>query len=170
MTCTPGSFRNPRSKKSYPSISGICTSSSTSRHCPLASNYFSNHRFLHHFGAEMVLLFPRRHSTNENHQVERTLLFEGVLGKNNPRWIVTTVAYNPPLRIPGERASEVALEQGIRGDGLDRGIDVTESDDRQQKADHGITIPSQPVQIALGTCLAHEEHDGRAAVERGNRE
>jgi hypothetical protein len=49
-----------------------------------ASNYFSNHRFLRHFGAEMVLPLPLRHSTNENHQVERTFLFEAVLGKDNP--------------------------------------------------------------------------------------
>ena len=45
-----------------------------------ASNYFSHHRFLHHFGVEMVLLFPLRHSTNENHQLERTVLFEAVPG------------------------------------------------------------------------------------------
>jgi hypothetical protein len=45
-----------------------------------ASNYFSHHPFLHHFGVEMVLLFPLRHSTNENHQLERTVLFEAVLG------------------------------------------------------------------------------------------
>jgi hypothetical protein len=32
----------------------------------------------------MVLLFPLRDSSNENHQVERTLLFEAVLEKDNP--------------------------------------------------------------------------------------
>src|SRR5260370_13425723 len=69
-----------------------------------------------------------------------------------------------------ERGSEVALEQVISGDGLDRAVDVTESDDPEQKTDHGIAVPPSPVQIALRTCLAHKEHDGRAAVERGNRQ
>ena len=41
-----------------------------------------------------------------------------------------TGAYYPPLMIPSERASEVALEQVISGEGLDWGVDITESDDR----------------------------------------
>jgi hypothetical protein len=49
-----------------------------------ASNCFSNHRFLQHFGTEMVLLLPFRHSTNEIHQQTRNLLFEAVLGRDNP--------------------------------------------------------------------------------------
>src|SRR6266849_2020841 len=34
MVCTPGSFCDARSRISYPSIPGICTSTSTSRHWP----------------------------------------------------------------------------------------------------------------------------------------
>src|SRR5712692_2880355 len=34
MVCTPGSLRDTRSRNSYPSIPGICTSTSTSRHWP----------------------------------------------------------------------------------------------------------------------------------------
>jgi hypothetical protein len=45
---------------------------------------FFEPRFLHHCGAEMVLLFPLRYSTNEIHQQARTLLFEAVLGKDHP--------------------------------------------------------------------------------------
>src|SRR6266852_3288172 len=34
MVCTPGSLRDTRSRNSYPSIPGMCTSTSTSRHWP----------------------------------------------------------------------------------------------------------------------------------------
>jgi hypothetical protein len=40
------------------------------------SNCFSNHRSLHQFGAEMVLVFPLRHYANENYQDQRMLSFE----------------------------------------------------------------------------------------------
>ncbi len=39
MTCTPGSLLVARSRNSYPSIPGICTSTSTSRHWPLFTSF-----------------------------------------------------------------------------------------------------------------------------------
>src|SRR6267143_480713 len=39
MTCTPGSLRNARSRNSYPSILGICTSTSTIRQWPLFTSF-----------------------------------------------------------------------------------------------------------------------------------
>src|SRR6266852_1386458 len=39
MMCTPGSLLVPRSRNSYPSIPGICTSTSTRRHWPLFTSF-----------------------------------------------------------------------------------------------------------------------------------
>ena len=69
-----------------------------------------------------------------------------------------------------QHALELTTKQVMRGDGLDRAVDIAKSDDRQQQPHHGVTVPPKPVQIPLGTCLAHEEHDGSAAVERRNRQ
>ena len=65
--------------------------------------------------------------------------------------------------------SEAAPQQVIRRNGPDGLVDISESDNGEQEPHDSIAISSQPIQIPTGASVAHEEHDGCAAIERGNR-
>src|SRR6266704_10984 len=82
----------------------------------------------------------------------------------------TTGAAIPSLPGSSRRTLEMASQQVICGDCPDWAIDITKREYSQQQAHHGVTVSPQPVEIALRSGLPHEQHDGRAAVQRRNRQ
>src|SRR6184192_3982125 len=64
----------------------------------------------------------------------------------------------------------MAAQEKLRGKGFDRGVNVAEREQRQNQTEDAVLIAAHPVQVEMRSRLGHEQHDGRAAVERRYRE
>src|SRR6516225_2248305 len=64
----------------------------------------------------------------------------------------------------------MALQQDPAREGLDRAINVLEDKQSQHQAKDAVLIAAQPIEVAVGAVLGHEQHDRAAAVERLYRE
>src|SRR5271166_1045916 len=60
------------------------------------------------------------------------------------------------------------LEKQVHDEILHVGKDLTEHDQANEKSGDSETVSAEPVEVFLRAGFAHEEHDGGAAIERGN--
>src|SRR5260370_3585599 len=67
-----------------------------------------------------------------------------------------------------KRPKKFLRKERVHGKALDWPKNVRKTHNRQQQSYYRIAVAPQPVQVALGPRFSHEQHDARAAIERGN--
>jgi hypothetical protein len=60
-------------------------------------------------------------------------------------------------------------KEKTKGHSLDDGENSPEDDQPHEETSHGKTVTTNPVEIALGAVLGHQDHDASAAIQRRNR-
>src|SRR5712692_1355311 len=120
MVCTPGSLRDTRSRNSYPSIPGLCTSTSTSRHWPhftsrtasSGSDVGMDSYPISAITADNISSCPgsssRIHGVNEDFGVAISTVFDET-NPTMPTLVATHVPLPHPHYLPALRISQGSL-------------------------------------------------------------
>ena len=61
--------------------------------------------------------------------------------------------------------SELREDQQIGGERLNRSVQVAKAQDRHKKPQAAIRRGPQPIKIAMGGVIPHQDHDARTAIE-----